>query len=1216
MRSWPAFTAAEMSSKRGRPLSGEGNDPAVERRRQLTRERVRQHRLRRTHVNGHANRPSEEQLHQSEHIVDLTLTEQEQAATTLLQLGLRVQGVTLAQDAADAQLQRQALPIDEHAALYQYQTPESPEQIPSRQSSQGFFRQFAARTDHETATGSCRPNQADLSRFFRSLPPTSPFAKSSLEHPHPSNSVSKSSSEQQTSAFHADDTPIIASENSSNLVPIETTATTIDEDERPRVSFSTEAGVDLPIRSPDSQARAHLRATGPSGGEEHDVEESMIDFAPARSTDSESGGEDAEEISAHEHTVHKIYEELQHGFHGCTEDDHREALRQHMADAGENHHGLGEIFNDMRFPSVLGLSDMITPERLARQQTPTSEQWANMFCGNFRGGRLRRPMNVCLHTEQTQAVEPQVSFDVDSFLGFAWSLGFARRGIWLQLAPQMRQNMTSDVHLETNVFRATDDPEQPTQSSLEMLRDVPHFLLGRVEGAHDITLHVLFPHMQLQREKFVALGGDQLARWTDQVLLPAIHQSYPAHYTQHLPASYHHALANSKAYQVEGRKIDGAGYRAQLALGHHLQPEYLEQVWSNMLDIIGTTPGLADFREPQLFFGAKGAKLQFKNSSSRPTLLDVMDGFQSYFESVADMDFVDLDRFYVDLGKEICPQVSLLQSEEQHTGDEAQVYSWKRCCLGQYMDWMYDGRPPPPTHQGHRYYDQNMLYQASSLTTVTAKRSKLRLGGLIYSQFYGSVKEVSDAAKCKPFDNDGLEEMALDPHVRQGARNATGGRRREAKIVEQAYLASKRRAREAIRASRKKSFGIREEHRVSWELFQGLRARLQSQERDSLEIVLADCPSYAWAVRTEVYLNYLWRSADKFATGFEVVRAKCRNDTIRWEQTKMMAMFLRCLRFVFGGFEIRRESALWWSRRERTVGEPARVRVWYGLGFCNTLSRYGYCWLEPRVDWSRLEFKALVTDSMLFGNGSLRRQYLRRGGQVQEFFDLTRRLESAVQWIERNGERDRICERLLRWMAHVCLQQFRADVLHSVQQEISEEYRETALQAKEGFCMEYFDEIMTDGVHVVSGNRSDFKKAHQLGRFLFDFDDGRTRRHWEDRPYRKLYQLATGWLESLANGRVLVRTFQIRVSCFLYEYHWILPYPTADGLLPTTKQGRRMWYSIVATEDDQGTKSGRWTWGRKAWEPGRPRELPGWTDWGKEDWERWIGDSGGFVDDR
>ena len=115
---------------------------------------------------------------------------------------------------------------------------------------------------------------------------------------------------------------------------------------------------------------------------------------------------------------------------------------------------------------------------------------------------------------------------------------------------------------------------------------------------------------------------------------------------------------------------------------------------------------------------------------------------------------------------------------------------------------------------------------------------------MIYTQFYGSVKEISDATKCKPFDNDGLEELALDPQIRQGARNAAGGYRRDAKIIERGYCASKRRARDALVDSIKKSFGVREEHRMTWSLYQGLISRLRREARDDLEIVLDDYPLY------------------------------------------------------------------------------------------------------------------------------------------------------------------------------------------------------------------------------------------------------------------------------------------------------------------------------------------------------------------------------------
>jgi hypothetical protein len=129
---------------------------------------------------------------------------------------------------------------------------------------------------------------------------------------------------------------------------------------------------------------------------------------------------------------------------------------------------------------------------------------------------------------------------------------------------------------------------------------------------------------------------------------------------------------------------------------------------------------------------------------------------------------------------------------------------------------------------------------------------------------------------------------------------------------------------------------------MAWDLFLGLKERLEEGDGHVGQgITLLDCPPYMWSVQTRVYLDYLWRNADKFATGFELIQAKCQ-DLVTWEQTKMMAMFLRCLRFTFSGHQFSRESALWWSRREMVGNERGVVgKVWYGLGFCNTLTRYG-----------------------------------------------------------------------------------------------------------------------------------------------------------------------------------------------------------------------------------------------------------------------------------
>lgn len=210
--------------------------------------------------------------------------------------------------------------------------------------------------------------------------------------------------------------------------------------------------------------------------------------------------------------------------------------------------------------------------------------------------------------------------------------------------------MTADVHIRDRMFVPKEDPGRPDRLRPAMLHQIPHFMLGRIEGAHEIAVFVLFPHIPVFGEKFKPLSSKQLSRWVDQIYLPALHRFYKAHYTQHIPASFQTASGNSKADSVEIRQVQGQSYKSKRAIGYHLQPEYLDDVWHEILTRIASVPGLTDFRDPQIFFSSKGTKLQFKTSDSRPRLNDSMRYFQSFLEDCLDLDFVDTDRLYVDIG--------------------------------------------------------------------------------------------------------------------------------------------------------------------------------------------------------------------------------------------------------------------------------------------------------------------------------------------------------------------------------------------------------------------------------------------------------------------------------------------------------------------------------------------------------------------------------------
>jgi hypothetical protein len=214
--------------------------------------------------------------------------------------------------------------------------------------------------------------------------------------------------------------------------------------------------------------------------------------------------------------------------------------------------------------------------------------------------------------------------------------------------------------------------------------------------------------------------------------------------------------------------------------------------------------------------------------------------------------------------------------------------------------------------------------------------------------------------------------------------------------------------------------------------------------------------------------------------------------------------------------------------------------------------------------------------------------------------DMALALEVAMEWMERHRRNEVICQRVLSWMVHICLRQFRVDVLQAVKAEIREEHREQAIKGDRPFSREYFEEIMADGCFLISGNKTEMKDPRALAHFLFDSNDGRIRDHWEDRPFRKLYERARSGLGT--RMREWQTEFSRRLWTCLFEYHWVWPYPCYNALLQTTKAPRRrMWYSVGVNATTK-----QWAWKQKKWTPGEPGQLPAYLQWEREEWERWM----------
>jgi hypothetical protein len=114
-----------MPPKRGRPLSGNSHNTAADRRRHLTRERTRQWRIRQRNRPTDPTQLSRQQLAQGEQIINFTTLEEESAAATLLELGLRVQDCTLPQDPRSAQLESSTVNVNIQGLIKHHQHEQS-----------------------------------------------------------------------------------------------------------------------------------------------------------------------------------------------------------------------------------------------------------------------------------------------------------------------------------------------------------------------------------------------------------------------------------------------------------------------------------------------------------------------------------------------------------------------------------------------------------------------------------------------------------------------------------------------------------------------------------------------------------------------------------------------------------------------------------------------------------------------------------------------------------------------------------------------------------------------------------------------------------------------------------------------------------------------------------------------------------------------------------
>jgi hypothetical protein len=565
-----------------------------------------------------------------------------------------------------------------------------------------------------------------------------------------------------------------------------------------------------------------------------------------------------------------------------------------------------------QIPSVIDQSQPLSFE--LREQLPTPH-WAQAFEGSnlipnqdspgqepsrqqSGDGPGQNINHLCLACSQTKQRSAVVRFDIDSILGFAQSLAFAREGLDINFFPRFHTNIQKDLHTYTTLSFDFGKGERLIQRKIHQ---VPHYRFGRLLGHEGISVYILFPRMYDPQKptNFPGKGSgsaENLLRiWTDQILLPALFRHVHPTSRQHYPTSWEHARQKAEARYAELRgQIETDPVPAQARSMHYpVSPDCVSALWQDIEQQL-LLPQNAIFSQAQIFFSGKNSKLQFP----RPTLSNTWEAFNRNFSTAFDFQYLNRSTTWVDVGKEITGCDFALPGQETGTDSRPTTYLFKSCCattLGRWVAFQEPGRPVIVTQ-----YPTAMLRDAASLTLEISRSSRQRQEGLSYIQVYNSIKEPYDAGKTKPFGSPFLPKLAWDTEVAAALAKAVRGSPTPIPIVLKGYLEGKRRLYTALKEAKRMSYGFRMEYRMSIALMDQVESSLRGTgEWDSVCVLTNADMEPIWHLPTDEYTTYLLANANKFMAVIEWIRALSSEGRISYEHCKILTMFLQALPFSY-----------------------------------------------------------------------------------------------------------------------------------------------------------------------------------------------------------------------------------------------------------------------------------------------------------------------------
>jgi hypothetical protein len=157
-----------------------------------------------------------------------------------------------------------------------------------------------------------------------------------------------------------------------------------------------------------------------------------------------------------------------------------------------------------------------------------------------------------------------------------------------------------------------------------------------------------------------------------------------------------------------------------------------------------------------------------------------------------------------------------------------------------------------------------------------------------------------------------------------------------------------------------------------------------------------------------------------------------------------------------------------------------------------------------------MTFKAPYSQYMTFNNVSMQRAYRARYSQIRDVQDDFIRVSNIQGLLQQFKDSAQCRDYLHDVLQQLCLCAFRKDVFQHIKSMIKKDMLQPALAGKVPLCVPSVKEALQPqyrSLNLVSGKRLAVQSIEVLFVWLWGQKEGLfKRKHWEDKPYRLLFQ--------------------------------------------------------------------------------------------------------------